>query len=182
MNILWNLRTINFNIIIIINRTPFGLSDASEAFQNMMEKILFGIEGVRISIDDVIIHAELTKRLQQVFERCRKFNLKLNKLKCEFGVRQISTLGHVVSASGIQFCLHWKTFPTYDFSRNVWLCCEVYSQLCKYCGASLKAYAKGTEMALGRGADRGIRSVEGITVSRSSLGVFPFRCSNFRSH
>ena len=30
-------------------RTPFGLSDASEAFQKMMDKILFGIEGVRIS-------------------------------------------------------------------------------------------------------------------------------------
>ena len=87
-------------------RTPFGLSDASEAFQKMMDKILFGVEGVRISIDDVVIHAptmaELTKRLQQVFERCRKFNLKLNKLKCEFGVRQISILGHLVSASGIQ--------------------------------------------------------------------------------
>ena len=30
-------------------RTLFGLSDASEAFQKMMDKILFGIEGVRIS-------------------------------------------------------------------------------------------------------------------------------------
>ena len=87
-------------------RTPFGLSDASEAFQKMMEKILFGVEGVRISIDDVIIHAptmaELVKRLQQVFEQCRQYNLKLNKVKCEFGVSQISVLGQVVSANGIQ--------------------------------------------------------------------------------
>ena len=35
-------------------RTPFGLSDASEAFQKMMDKILFGFEGVGISVDDVI--------------------------------------------------------------------------------------------------------------------------------
>ena len=87
-------------------RTPFGLSDASEAFQKMMDKILFGVEGVRISIDDVIIHAPtmetLVKRLRQVFERCRQYNLKLNKGKCEFGVSQISILGHVVSANGIQ--------------------------------------------------------------------------------
>ena len=51
-------------------RTPFGLSDASEAFQKMMIKILFGVEGVRISIDDVIIHAPtmetLVKHLPQV--------------------------------------------------------------------------------------------------------------------
>lgn len=44
-------------------RTPFGLSDASKAFQKMMEKILFGIEGVRISVDDVIIHAKTMAEL-----------------------------------------------------------------------------------------------------------------------
>ena len=48
-----------------------------------MEKILFGVEGVRISVDDVIIHAptmpELVKRLRHVFERCRESNLKVLK-------------------------------------------------------------------------------------------------------
>ena len=87
-------------------RTPFGLSDASEAFQRMMEKILFGIEGVRISVDDVIIYAEtmaeLVNRVRKVFNRCREYNLKLNRSKCEFGVRQISILGHVVSEKGIE--------------------------------------------------------------------------------
>ena len=77
-------------------RTPFGLSDASEAFQKMMEKILSGIGGVQISIDDVVIHAktmaELISRLRQVFERCRASNLRLNQSKCEFGVKQISVL------------------------------------------------------------------------------------------
>ena len=52
-------------------RTPFSLSDASEAFQKMMEKILFGIKGVRISVDEVIIYAdtmaELVKRVRNVF-------------------------------------------------------------------------------------------------------------------
>ena len=46
-----------------------------EAFQKMMEQILFGIDGVQISIDDVIVHAvtmeELINRLRKVFERCR---------------------------------------------------------------------------------------------------------------
>ena len=68
----------------------------------MMEQILFGIEG----IDDVIVHAatmpELINQLRKVFERCRANNLKLNRSKCEFGVTQISVLGHVVNADGIK--------------------------------------------------------------------------------
>ena len=87
-------------------RTPFGLSDASEAFQKMMDKILFGIEGVRISVDDVIIYAEtmteLLRRIRKVLDRCRQYNLKLNRSKCEFGVKQITILGHVVSERGIE--------------------------------------------------------------------------------
>lgn len=57
-----------------------------------MEEILFGLDGVEISIDDVIVHAEtidlLIVRLRKVFERCRARNLKLNANKCEFGLNQ----------------------------------------------------------------------------------------------
>lgn len=87
-------------------RTPFGLSDASEAFQKMTEQILFGIDGVQILIDDVIVHmetmAELINRLRKVFERCHVNCLRLNRSKCEFGLTQISVLGHVVSPDGIK--------------------------------------------------------------------------------
>ena len=71
-----------------------------------MEEILFGSEGVEISVDDVIVHAvtidQLIIRLRKVFERCRERNLKLNPKKCEFGITEIPVLGHVVSAKGIQ--------------------------------------------------------------------------------
>ena len=86
--------------------TPFGLSDASEAFQKMMDKFLFGIEGVQISVDDVIIYAktmtELLKRIRKVLDRCRHYNVKLNRSKCEFGVKRITILGQVVSERGIE--------------------------------------------------------------------------------
>ena len=63
-------------------------------------------ESVRISVDDVIIHAptmpELVNRLRQVFERYRQYILKLNKSKCGFGVSKISILGHIIAAEGIQ--------------------------------------------------------------------------------
>ena len=58
--------------------------------------------------------------------------------------------------------------------RDVWLRCEVYSQLWKYC------WAKGKEMVPGSRADKGIRSFKGIIVLRTSLGVFPFRVIQIR--
>ena len=77
----------NTSLVVVFRfkRTPFGLSNASEAFQKMMEQILFGIDGVQISIDDVIVHAvtmeELINRLRKVFERCRANNLRCNSCK-----------------------------------------------------------------------------------------------------
>ena len=45
---------------------------------------------------------ELLKRIRKVLDRCRQYNLKLNRSKCEFGVKQITILGHVVSERGIE--------------------------------------------------------------------------------
>ena len=45
---------------------------------------------------------ELVKRVRNVFNHCREYNLKRNHSKCEFGVKQISILGHVVTEKGIQ--------------------------------------------------------------------------------
>ena len=70
-----------------------------------MEEILFGLEGVEISVDDVIVHAvtidQLISRLCKVFQRFRECNLKLNPKKCEFGLTEIPVLGHAVSAKSI---------------------------------------------------------------------------------
>ena len=67
---------------------------------------MLGIDGVQISIDNVIVHAvtmeELINRLHKVFKRCCANNLSLNQSKSEFGVTKISVLGHVVSADGIK--------------------------------------------------------------------------------
>ena len=91
-------------LVVVIGSS--GLSDASEAFQKMMDKFLFGIEGVQISVDDVIIYAktmtELLKRIRKVLDRCRHYNVKLNRSKCEFGVKRITILGQVVSERGIE--------------------------------------------------------------------------------
>ena len=144
-------------------RTPFGVSDANEAFQRMMEQILFGIKGVRISIDDVIVHAatmkELVSRLRKVFERCREYNLELNRSKCEFGVSQISV-----------------------FAWNVWLCCQVHSKLCEYSRATSKTHLKRREVVLGSRSEQGVQRLKGSIIGRGGPRLFPFRCSHLRSY
>ena len=103
----WHLTTFITNARCFqFKRVPFGLSDINETFQRVMEEILFGIEGVEISIDDIIVHAytvdELIVRLRRVFERCRQRNLKLNRGKCEFGLTEVKVLGHLVTNQGIK--------------------------------------------------------------------------------
>ena len=72
----------------------------------MMDEVFSSVEGVRISVSGVIIYAktmaELVKRIRKVFDGCREYSLKLNHNKCEFGVKQITVLGHIVSEKGVK--------------------------------------------------------------------------------
>lgn len=57
-------------------------------------------------IDDIIVVGCSIKHhlnnLEQVFQRLRKFNLKLNPAKCKFFCADVTYLGHNISAEGIQ--------------------------------------------------------------------------------
>ena len=62
---------------------------------------------VELYIDDIIIHAqsedELLVNIRAVFDRFRKFNLKLSPKKCHFGATQLEYVGHVITSDGIKF-------------------------------------------------------------------------------
>ena len=87
------------------NRLPYGISTGSEQFQRCMNELLEGLEGVEVQIDDIIVHgsdvAEHDKRLNKVLKRLSQANITLNKAKCEFGVKSVKILGHIVSSEGI---------------------------------------------------------------------------------
>ncbi|XP_061876955.1 uncharacterized protein K02A2.6-like [Entelurus aequoreus] len=87
-------------------RLPFGIKSAPEIFHRAMEQIIEGLDGVRVYIDDIIIWGstaqEYNERLNRVMERIKKYGLKLNKSKCEFGVQEILFLGDKLSARGVQ--------------------------------------------------------------------------------
>jgi hypothetical protein len=73
-----------------------------------MTTVLSGIQGIRclVYLDDVIVFGgDLrvhNERLREVFERMRKYNLKLQPDKCEFLRKEFSYLGHVIGQTGVR--------------------------------------------------------------------------------
>jgi len=87
------------------NVLSMGLKGGPGSFQRMMELTVAGIPNVIVYIDDLLVHtsshAEHIRTLQQVFNRLRNVNLKLNPDKCEFGARNVQYLGFRLTPKGI---------------------------------------------------------------------------------
>lgn len=87
-------------------KLPFGLCSAPEVFQQIMSKLLTGIQNAEASMDDILIFAstkeELQNTTQEVINRIKSAGLTLNKEKCEFEVAKIKFLGHLLSAQGVE--------------------------------------------------------------------------------
>lgn len=86
---------------------PFGLQNAPSTFKRLMT-CCFGdlnFESHLIYLDDLIIFSrtfeEHLERLEVVFSRLRKHDLKLKPQKCSLLRKEVQYLGHVVSAEGI---------------------------------------------------------------------------------
>ncbi|KAK3107513.1 hypothetical protein FSP39_016272 [Pinctada imbricata] len=90
------------------NVMPFGLCNAPATFQRLMENVLGNLtwEKCLCYLDDIIIYgktfSEAIQNLELVFECFRKANLKLKPSKCHLFLTEVSFLGHVVSAKGVQ--------------------------------------------------------------------------------
>lgn len=86
-------------------RMPFGICSAPEIFHWTMEHIIEGIEGVRVYVDDIILWGytleQHNDRLIKVLQSIQKYGLKLNRVKCQFGVKEITFLGDKLSEAGV---------------------------------------------------------------------------------
>ena len=87
---------------------PFGITGGPATFQELMDKVLKGME-YRIALaylDDIIVFGgtpmEVMDRLAQVFNRIRRAHLKLKASKCTFFERETGFLGHIVSHEGVK--------------------------------------------------------------------------------
>ena len=85
---------------------PMGLKQSSAWFGHLMQTVMQGIDGTCVYLDDILIHGPTWKshlaELEQVLSRLRKFNLKLNLQKSEFGKLKTTYLGYVVSGDGVE--------------------------------------------------------------------------------
>ncbi|XP_055685560.1 uncharacterized protein K02A2.6-like [Lutzomyia longipalpis] len=87
-------------------RLPFGLASAPEVFQLMMCQLFRGVDGVEVSMDDILIHAKdesaLAEKTEQVMKIILESGLKLNREKCVFDQPEVKFLGHIVCKEGLK--------------------------------------------------------------------------------
>ncbi|TYK30208.1 ty3-gypsy retrotransposon protein [Cucumis melo var. makuwa] len=85
----------------------FGLTNASAVFMDFMNRVFkdFLDSFVIVFIDDILIYskteAEHEEHLRQVLETLRANRLYAKFSKCEFWLKKVSFLGHVVSSEGV---------------------------------------------------------------------------------
>ncbi|CAL2271126.1 unnamed protein product [Prunus armeniaca] len=87
---------------------PFGLKNAGATYQRAMQKIFGDMlhKNVKCYVDDLVIKSKRRedhlKDLRMVFNRLRKYQLKMNPLKCAFDVTSSKFLGFIVKHRGIE--------------------------------------------------------------------------------
>lgn len=86
-------------------RLCFGISSAPEIFQREMSRMLDGLSGVIVLMDDILVHApsaeEHDRVLSKVLARIKESGLRLNKDKCVFKRSSVRYFGHVISNRGV---------------------------------------------------------------------------------
>ena len=87
---------------------PFGLKNAGATYQRAMQTIFDDMlhKTVECYVDDLVVKSkkrvEHIQDLRHIFERLRRCQLKMNPLKCAFGVTSGKFLGFIVHHRGIE--------------------------------------------------------------------------------
>ena len=86
----------------------FSLKNAGATYQRMVTKIFRPLIGksVEVYINDMLVKSkerpDHTRHLQETFELLRRHSMKLNPLKCVFGVSSGKFLGFMVTQREIE--------------------------------------------------------------------------------
>ena len=101
---------------------PFGLTNAPAAFMDLMNRVFrpYVDQFVIVFIDDILVYSndaqEHEQKLRIVLETLREKKLYAKLSKCDFWLKEVSFLGHIVSAEGIRVNLakieaivNWKS-------------------------------------------------------------------------
>ena len=87
---------------------PFGLKNAGATFQRAMVTLFHNMihHEIEVYMDDMIAKSRTTQDhltdLRKLFQRLKKYQLRLNLNKCAFGVTSKKLLGFIVNDRGIE--------------------------------------------------------------------------------
>ena len=87
---------------------PFGLKNVGATYQRAMTIIFHDMlhDIVEDYVDDILAKSKTRMQhpvvLRRVFERLRKYQVRLNPKKCVFGVTSGKLLGFIISRRGIE--------------------------------------------------------------------------------
>ena len=87
---------------------PFGLTNALTAFMDLMNRVFrpYVDQFVVVFIDDILVYSkdaqEHEHHLRIVLETLREKKLYVKLNKCDFWLKEVSFLGHIVSVEGIR--------------------------------------------------------------------------------
>ena len=85
---------------------PFGLRNAPATFQRLMNKVVHGLKGCAVYLDDVVIYSdtweEHLERVRALFDRLIWARLTINLAKCEFAKATVTYLGKVVGQGEVR--------------------------------------------------------------------------------
>ncbi|KAL0150446.1 hypothetical protein M9458_054263 [Cirrhinus mrigala] len=88
------------------NVMSFGLRNAPATFQRLMNRVVAGLEGCAMYLDDVVVYSqtwdEHLRRLRALFVRFAKAKLTINLAKCEFVKATVTYLGKVVGQGEVR--------------------------------------------------------------------------------
>ena len=86
-------------------RMPFGLKNAAQAFQRLMDTVCQGLEFAFVYIDDILVASRDVgahkQHLRLLFQRLQEHGLVINVSKCQFGLDTLDFLGHRITNTGI---------------------------------------------------------------------------------
>ena len=91
--------------LFVFPNTPFGLKNAAQDFQRLMDKVLGDIPFVFVYLDDILIasetHEQHIKDVEEVFKILKNNGLVVNRKKCVMGKPSLDFLGYRVDQNGI---------------------------------------------------------------------------------
>ena len=85
-------------------RAQFGLKNAAQAFQRLMDTVCNGPDFVFVYLDDILVSSTSAEQhmlhLREVFLRLSTYGLVINVSNCQFGATTIDYLGHQITSQG----------------------------------------------------------------------------------